>query len=212
MRPVICMVTDGRLASGQGGAAWLGRVAAAAQAGAHLIQVREPLLDDRALAAVVGRCVTAVRGTRARVIVNDRLDVAVGCGAHGVHLKSDSFAAGRGRAMTPPGFLIGRSVHSTAEVVAASDSVDYLIFGTVFSTATKPGRAPAGIVALEDAVRATAIPVLAIGGVRAANAADVARAGAAGIAALGLFADRTKSASSVVDEIVRAFDLAVSGS
>ena len=211
MHPVICMITDGRLTVGANADAWLARVVAAARAGAHLIQIRERQLDDRNLTAVVARSVVAVRDTRARVIVNDRLDVAVACGAHGVQLRSDSFPAGRGRAITPPGFLIGRSIHSAAEVAAAGDAVDFLIFGTVFATASKPGRTPAGTSGLAEAVRATAIPVLGVGGVTAGNAADVARTGAAGIAAIGLFGDADR-ASSAVNQMVHAFDLAMGGS
>jgi len=213
MRPVIAMITDGRLAStGQTGA-WLARIIAAAAAGAHLIQVRERGLDDRALSVVIRRCLEAVRGTRARVVVNDRLDVALASGAHGVHLRSDSVPAQRARAMTPTGFLVGRSVHSVAEAAAADESVDYLLFGTVFATASKPDRAPVGAAALGEAVRATGLPVLAVGGVTADNAGEVARAGAAGIAAIGLFAAASPDeVLASVDRIARAFDLAESGS
>lgn len=213
MRPVICMITDGSLAVRGGDGLWLARLAAAAAAGAHLIQVRERGLDDRALSAVVRRCLEAVRGTRARVIVNDRLDVALASGAHGVHLRSGSFPAQRARAMTPTGFLVGRSVHSVAEAAAADDSVDYLLFGTVFATASKPGLAPVGAAALGEAVRATGLPVLAVGGVTADNAGEVARAGAAGVAAIGLFAAAAPAAvRASVERIARAFDLAESGS
>ena len=89
MRPVICLITDGRLAAGRGGAALVSLVRAAAHAGVHLIQLRERQLDDRDLAVLAQQCVVAVRGTRARVVVNDRLDVALAAGAHGVHLRSD---------------------------------------------------------------------------------------------------------------------------
>ena len=193
MRPVICVITDGRLRSVDDAAPWLARVAAAAQAGAHLIQVRERTLDDRALSMIVRRCRDVVQGTRARVVVNDRLDVALACGADGVHLKSDSYPVRRAREITPRGFLVGRSVHSATEAAAAGQGADYLIFGTVFATASKPGRTPVGTTALA--------------------AAAVARAGAAGIAAIGVFTGPTADdVATSVDRIARAFDLARSGS
>jgi hypothetical protein len=111
------MITDGRLAAVAGADALVERVAAAGRAGVDLIQIREPAADDRLLAAVVRDCVAAVRGTPARVIVNDRLDVALAGGAHGLHLKSASYAAARVRPIVPDGFLLGRSVHSVDEAI-----------------------------------------------------------------------------------------------
>lgn len=208
MRPVICMITDGRLAVSGSQNALVERVSAAARAGVDLIQIREADVDDRVLAAAVSGCVRAVRGTRARVVVNDRLDVAVACRAHGVHLKSESYPAIRARAIAPAGFLIGRSVHSAADVIRA-EGADYVIFGAVFMTSSKPGHAPAGLAALEETVRATPLPVLAVGGVTVEAAGAVARTGAAGVAAIGLFADHATAALlSVVQSLTRAFDAA----
>jgi thiamine-phosphate diphosphorylase len=206
MRPVICMITDGRLAGHGGADALVERVSAAARAGVDLIQVREGAVDDRVLAAIVSGCVRAVRGTRARVVVNDRLDVAIACGAQGVHLRSDSYPAVRARALAPAGFLIGRSVHSAAEAIRA-DGADYVIFGAVFPTSSKPGRTPAGLAPLEETVRATTRPVLAVGGVTVETAGSIARSGAAGVAAIGMFADHPVSAlPAVVQSLTRAFD------
>lgn len=213
MRPVICAITDGHLTSVDHAGLWLARVAAAAQAGAHLIQVRERGLDDRTLSAIVRRCREVVRGTSARVVVNDRLDVALACGADGVHLRSDSYSARRAREIAPRGFLVGRSIHTVAEAAAVGDGADYLIFGTVFPTSSKPGRTPVGTAALAAAVLATPVPVLAVGGVTADTAGAVARAGAAGVAAIGSFAGSTaEDVATSVDRIARAFDLAMSGS
>jgi thiamine-phosphate pyrophosphorylase len=214
MRPVICLITDGRLGARRDADALVESVGAAARAGVDLIQVRERGVDDLALAAAVGRCVDAVRGTRARVIVNDRLDVALAGGAHGVHLRSDSYPAARARSMTAAGFLVGRSVHNVEEAVRASadGSVNYLIVGTVFATSSKPGQVPAGLTVLADTVRATQVPVLAVGGVTADNAPLVARAGAAGVAAIGLFADAALPLPSRIERITRAFDTLGGGS
>jgi thiamine-phosphate diphosphorylase len=185
---VLCMITDRhRLAGGED--ALVQRVTDAAHEGVHLVQVRERDLEGGLLARLVSRCVEAVRGTRTRIIVNDRADVALAAGAHGVHLRGDSVAASRVRAVAPRGFLVGRSVHSLDEATgaAADGGADYLVFGTVFETAAKPGRAAAGLEQLAAIVRAVPLPVLAVGGVTRDNMSGIARTGAAGIAAIGLF-------------------------
>ena len=214
MGPVICMITDGRTASGRSADALVDSVAAAARAGVNLIQIRERDLDDCALLPLTIRCVAAVAGTRARVVVNDRLDVALAARAHGVHLRSDSYGARRVRRLAPAGFLVGRSIHGADDARRSmeNDGLDYLIFGTVFETSSKAGRRPAGPGALEEVVRATAIPVLAVGGVTVENASLVARAGGAGIAAIGLFADAEQFVATTVERVTRAFDMPKRGS
>src|SRR5688572_33485132 len=100
------MITDRRRLAG-GEDALVQRVAAAAAAGVNLIQVRERDMAARDVSRLVARCVAAVRGTRTRILVNDRLDIALASGAHGVHLRGDSMPASRARALAPIGFLIG---------------------------------------------------------------------------------------------------------
>ena len=159
------MITDRRRFAAED--ALVQRVAAVAAAGVHLVQVRERDMEARDLSRLVARCVTAVRNTRTRILVNDRLDVALTSGAHGVHLRGDSMPASRAKALAPIGFLIGRSVHTVAEAVTAhaEGGLDYLLFGAVFATASKPGQPPAGVQALAAVVGATPLPVLAVGGI-----------------------------------------------
>jgi len=187
VRPIVCLVTLPTPPADL--AALASRIGDAARAGLDLIQIRQPQLDARSLGDLVRRALDAVRGTAARVIVNDRLDVALATGAHGMHLREDSVPAMRVRAVAPRGFLVGRSVHSASGAVTAADAggLDYLIFGTVFPTSSKPGQAAAGAVTLAEAVAATPLPVLAIGGVTLARVAEVAGTGASGLAAVGLF-------------------------
>jgi thiamine-phosphate diphosphorylase len=188
-RPIVCLVTDRHRAEGDQHLVRLVRHAAAA--GVDLVQVRERGLDDRHLLALTRVIVGAVEGTSARVVVNDRVDIALAAGAGGVHLRADSPPAGVVRAIVPAGFLIGRSVHSKAEAIeAAGTGVDYLILGTIFPTTSKPaGGVTLGVEALARAARSTDVPILAIGGITADNVGKVAAAGAAGFAAIGLFAD-----------------------
>ena len=195
MTPVVCLITD-RRRDEAGADATVERVAWAARAGIDLVQVRERDLDGGPLTALVRRCVEAVRGSRARVLVNDRLDVALAAGAHGVHLRGDSMPAARVRALCPEGFLVGRSVHARDEAIDAvtAGGLDYLLFGTVFASASKPGRVPAGPSSLAAVAAAVGVPVLAVGGLSSDNVGQVAAAGAAGFAAIGLFAVESEAA------------------
>ena len=189
MAPVLCMIT-GLARMGGSDDALVRRVAAASRAGVPLVQVREPGLDGRRLAQLVRRCLMAVDPARTRVVVNDRLDVALATGAHGVHLREDSVPASRVRPHVPPAFLVGRSVHSAqgAREASRSGAVDYLIAGTVFPSSSKPGGPTIGVAGLADVVSASTLPVLAIGGITADNAGVVAASGASGVAAIDLFA------------------------
>jgi len=189
MRPIVYMITA--LANPGDEEALVERIGAAARAGVHLIQIRQPEMEGRPLMRLVLRAVEAVRATGARVLVNDRVDVALAAGAHGVHLRADSVPAARVREVAPRGFVIGRSVHTPGECasVARDGGLDYLIFGTVFETTSKPGVVAGGTVALEAACADVALPVVAVGGMTPSRLGAVARAGAAGFAAIGLFAD-----------------------
>src|SRR5262249_29386960 len=117
----------------------LRQVECAIDAAIDVVQIRERDLEGRALAALVAEAVAMTRGTRTRVVVNDRLDVAVASGADGVHLRADSIPIAAARAMAPSSLVIGLSVHSEAEAVAAALQVDYLIAGTVWPTSSKSG-------------------------------------------------------------------------
>jgi thiamine-phosphate diphosphorylase len=169
------------------------QVNAAALAGVSLIQIREPALQTASLHRLVIRCVRAVNGTPCRVVVNDRCDIVLSAGAHGVHLREDSMAPEAVRRLLPPPLLVGRSVHSVADAgrLARTGTVDYLIFGTVFPSPSKPAEHPvAGVAALREVVDAAApVPVLAIGGVTVQNAAEIASTRAAGVAGMSLFLD-----------------------
>jgi len=164
-----------------------------------MIQVRERGVDGGPLALLVAELVRLTRGTATRVVVNDRLDVALACGADGVHLRGDSIPSESARSIAPLGFLIGRSVHDEREAKTAAETVDYLIAGTVFPTSSKPGLTEwLGLEGLARICRAVAVPVLAIGGITAERVPSIAAAGAAGIAGIGLFADANRPLTDVV--------------
>ena len=165
----------------------LGTAQQALRAGADWIQIREKHLPARDLAALVRAVLALPNLGRTLVLVNSRVDVALACGAHGVHLPAADLPPARWRALTPPGFRIGISCHTLADLRRAS-SADYLLFGPVFAPLSKTSPlTPRGLAGLARAARAAPCPVLAVGGITTANAPACAAAGAAGIAAISLF-------------------------
>jgi thiamine-phosphate diphosphorylase len=207
----LCLVTD-RQRFARSLPALLAQIRAGVEACVDLVQIRERDLDAAALSSLVTAVVDLTRGSTTRVVVNDRLDVALACGADGVHLRGDSVPIPAARRLAPRPFLVGRSLHSADEIVSAgvnAASVDYLIAGTVFPTASKPDvTTRLGVEGLRTIVRATTVPVLAIGGVTLERLAEVASTGAAGIAAIGLF--ESPQLVELVAQIRQEFDTAAS--
>lgn len=161
-------------------------VARAWLAGAQWVQVREKDLTGRALCELVRSVLAVPRPADCRVLVNTRLDVALAAGAHGVHLPSQSPAPSWLRPLTPPGFLIGASCHTEADVrCAGRDGADYVFFSPIFSV---PGKgSPVGLDGLRRAVQATQLPVIALGGITSDHISACEEAGAAGVAGIRLF-------------------------
>jgi thiamine-phosphate diphosphorylase len=210
-RPLVCLVTDRRrLCDGCGESAarrcLIEQIRAAAAAGIDILQIRERDLAGAPLAAIVSEAAEIARGTTTRIVVNDRVDVALAAGAHGVHLRADSIPAAAARLVAPGGFLIGRSVHNEAEAAEAGAAVDYLVAGPVFPTSSKPGAERwLGEKGLAGIVGAARVPVLAIGGVTLDVLPRVGACGAAGFAAIGFFlVGNTPCRSGSLDRLVEA--------
>ena len=199
--PIVCVITRARgLTGSPERLALLARLKGAAAAGAAFIQVRERQLSDRALVAFVRELVECTRDSDCRVMVNDRPDIAIAAGAAGVHLKERSLAVADVRRIVPGAFIVGHSVHTEtdAEAVEEAGGCDYLLFGTVFPSASKPDEHPiAGIDALRRVCERVSLPVLAIGGINTDRASSVAAAGAAGAAGISLFSEATDMGAAV---------------
>ena len=178
-------------------------------AGLRAVQLREKDLPVRDLLDLAVPLREATRGHGARLLINDRADVALAVEADGVQRTHDSLPVGALRGMTPAGFLIGASVHSPSEAQeAASQGADFLVFGPVWDTASKRAYGPPqGLEALRRVAAGTAVPVLAIGGITPERVREVLAAGAAGVAAIAaiLAADRPAAATKAfLDALGRA--------
>jgi thiamine-phosphate pyrophosphorylase len=198
---ILCYVTDRQslhIAAGRSREAALAQhIESAVRAGVDWVQIREKDLPARNLMdlarAAIGACNNSSAQTHARVLVNDRCDVAWAAGAAGVHLGQNSLPvrivvdARRGR--RPEHFLVGTSCHSLDGAIrAAEEGSDYLFFGPVFATPSKVEfGVPQGLGKLAEVCRAVSVPVIAIGGITLENARACRDAGAAGIAAIRLF-------------------------
>lgn len=213
---IFCYVTDGKTL----GAARtdrcnrvLEKIRTAIDAGVDWIQIREKDLPGRDLLVLAHSAVNLANETRAhrpRVIVNDRLDIALASGASGVHLGGESLPAADAirwcrSGNAPANFTVGVSCHSLEQARAAeSAGANYIFFGPVFDTPSKrPFGAPQGIAALSGVCRSVQIPVVAIGGITAVNARECFQVGARGIAAIRMFQETTAEELSDVIRKVR---------
>ncbi len=208
-RPILCYVTGRSELPPEKNGDLFPSIAAAVSAGIDWIQIREKDLPTRGLLDLARKSVSLAAGTNTKILINDRLDVALASGAAGVHLGGQSAPVAEvvrwcrsGHA--PDGFLVGASCHQLPEALAAErDGADYLFFGPVFDTPSKRAFGPPqGIGRLSDVCRAVRLIVLAIGGITLGNATDCLSAGARGIAAIRLF-QRAGNLSPIVDLLHR---------
>jgi len=156
--------------------------------GADVIQLRDKVCGCRELCRIGRALRTITMKTGTVFIVNDRLDVALACGADGVHLGQDDIRVGVARQIAPPGFIIGVSVGTVDEAVRAEqEGADYITLSPVFSTTSKndagPGR---GLDVLREIRRSVSVPVIAIGGINLDNVREVIATGADGVAVISV--------------------------
>jgi thiamine-phosphate pyrophosphorylase len=200
------VITDETIAAGRTHAE-IARLACAG--GADAIQLRDKYCGTMALSCT-GRLIRGItQKTGTLFIVNDRLDVALACGADGVHLGQEDMQVDVARQLAPRPFVIGISVGNVAEGVAAEKAgADYVALGPVFSTTSKDDAGPAlGLSALREIRAAVSIPVIAIGGIGRENVGAVIGAGADGVAVISAVAgqpDITAAARDLKDRITAA--------
>jgi thiamine-phosphate pyrophosphorylase len=177
----LCLVTGSALANGRSLAAI---VAAAVKGGVTLVQLREKMASTRAFieqARVLKRLLAPLR---VPLLINDRIDVALAAGADGAHVGQQDMPVALARRLLGPAAIIGLSITELGQVRDRDvELADYLGVGPIFAQSTKlDATPPLGLDGLAEVRRATGKPIVAIGGVSAANAAAVRSAGADGIA------------------------------
>lgn len=180
--PTLTVITDRALCRGP----LAETVRQAVAAGADVIQLRENDLETRALLELASALKGATRGTKAKLIINHSVDVALAVGADGVHLGWRSLNPEHARRLLGPGKVIGVSVHTPEELLDAEHGgADYVHYGPIFDTPSKHGKAvPVGCAALRKLRPRTSLPLIAVGGIKAENAADVIASGADGVAVI----------------------------
>jgi thiamine-phosphate pyrophosphorylase len=168
-------------------------------AGLKAVQLREKDMAVRDLLGLAHALRDSTRRHGARLLINDRADVALAVGADGVQRAGTSLPVSALRAIGPSGFLIGASVHAVDEArAAAAEGADFLLFGPVYDTPSKRQYgAPQGPAALERVCAAVGTPVFGVGGVTPERAPEVMRAGAAGVAVIGAILAAERPADAV---------------
>jgi len=159
-------------------------VARAVEGGVEVVHLREKDLPPKELYHLAARLRKVTLG-RALLIINDRIDIALAISADGVHLSGDSVPTCVAKKLGADRLIVGRSVHSVEEALEAEAAeADYIILGTIYETASHLGLRPAGLGLVREVKAAVGLPVYAIGGIYASNAAEVVAAGADGIAVI----------------------------
>lgn len=171
----------------------------AVRAGVDLIQLREKDLACRELLSLAKDAVGISRESNTRIVVNDRLDIALAAGAQGVHLGGQSVPPEAVRRHVDKEFLVGVSCHSMQDArKAEAGGADYILLGPIFDTPSKrPYGPPLGLDKLTEVTRGIKIPVLALGGITVERVRPCLEAGATGIAGIRLF----QESSSVMEQV-----------
>jgi thiamine-phosphate pyrophosphorylase len=202
-RPILYLITRGATAETTSSRSpefqdILIQIRAAAAAQIELVQIREKRLNARVLFELTQQAVEITRASATRILVNDRADIALGAGAHGVHLTTQSLDIAVVRNSFAQNFLIGASTHSweTAEL-AYQQGADFAVFGPIFSTPSKEQFGPPlGLEKLSNVCsKLDDFPVLALGGISETNAQACVEAGGSGIAGITLFSKPSALAS-----------------
>ncbi len=196
--PRLYPITDTRLS----GLTHREQVEQLAAGGARLVQLRDKLASPRDFYESAVEAIAAARRLGVRIIINDRLDIAVAAGADGVHLGQDDLPVEEARRIVGDNRIIGYSTHTVEQaLVADSLAIDYIAVGPVFETSTKENPDPViGLGLIKEVRSRVSRPLVAIGGITLARAAQVIEAGADSLAVIS---DLYSTAS--IQDRVRSF-------
>ena len=199
--PSLMLVTDSRRRHGREAdqcASNANIVREAVLGGVHAVQLRERHLSSSELIDLGARLRDAI-GARALLFVNGDVDAAMALGADGIHLPASGPTIADARARAGGDVLISVAVHDLPSAQRAErDGADLVVLGTIFETPLKAGRATIGVDGVREVCAAVRLPVLAIGGITAENAAEVMRAGASGAAVIGAIFDALDARAAAV--------------
>ncbi len=182
-----CLITDGTFSRDP--ERWMAHVARWIGEGVDLLQIRERELTARDLAEVTRQVLRIPNPRGTKILINDRADLAIACGAHGVHLRDGSVVP---EAFARPEFLVTVSRHSVNDAGTTAGAA-YVLLAPIFQPISKDHKRPAlGTEAIREFTRRSLTPVLALGGITNENAPACLEAGAAGIAGISFFETRSR--------------------
>lgn len=185
------------------------KAAAAMDGGVTAVQLRVKSWPARDFLAAASALADMAKRRNALFIVNDRIDVALACGADGVHLGQEDIPVGAARRMVPENFIIGASVNTNEQAaIARGQGADYLGCGSVFATATKNDALVIGPEGVRKALDGIGLPGVAIGGITLDNLSLLAGSGCCGISLVSEIMDSQdpqKRARELLDKINRVF-------
>jgi len=202
--PKIYPITDTNLS----GISHLEQVKALLAGGARVIQVRDKDMSSRELLGVIEDCKRIIREHNAKLIVNDRVDIAMALGADGVHLGQDDLPPVEARKLLSANAIIGFSTHSVEQALEAIKfPVDYIAAGPIFRTLSKTDAEPAiGLTGLKTIRQAIgSFPLVGIGGIDLDNCRDVLSAGADSVAMISALISQP---SKITTQMRKALEIA----
>lgn len=168
--------------------------------GVDVLQLRAKKLGAPEIERLARQMLPVTREHGVPLVINDHLEIAAAVGSEGVHVGQDDDAVARARAVVGPECFVGKSTHSLAQAVAAqAEGADYIGFGPLYATGTKPDYVPIGLQDITEVHRLVQLPIFCIGGVNAGRLDEVISAGARRVVVVSAFLQ----AADVADEVRR---------
>jgi thiamine-phosphate pyrophosphorylase len=156
--------------------------------GVDVLQLRAKKLEAREIERLARQMLPVTRDHGVPLVINDHLEIAAAVGSEGVHVGQDDDAVARARAVVGAECFVGKSTHSLAQAVAAqAEGADYIGFGPLYATGTKPDYVPIGLQDIAEVHRLVALPIFCIGGVNAGRLDEVITAGARRVVVVSAF-------------------------
>jgi len=168
--------------------------------GVDVLQLRAKKLTSQEIERLARLMLPITRSHGVPLVINDHLEIAAAIGSEGVHVGQDDDAVAKARAVVGPSCFVGKSTHSLAQALAAqAEGADYIGFGPLYATGTKPDYVPIGLNDITEVHRRVSLPIFCIGGVNAGRLDEIIAAGARRVVVVSAFL----LAADVCDEVQR---------